>query len=118
MLTGRGTEEEEAKAFTLGKDDFLKTRCSLFELDEVLQRTIARMSKDPVLPSSAAAERDPKLLRGALTAKRSAGPSDRGEETPPRRQPRGVAGRPIMKDQIAILPSISPSKKSGALVKI
>jgi DNA-binding NarL/FixJ family response regulator len=118
MLTGRGTEEEEAKASTLGKEDFLKTGCSLFELGEVLRRAIARMSKDPVLPSSAAAERDPKLRRGALPAKRSPGPSDRGEETPPRRQPRGVGGRPIMKDEIAMLPSISPSRKSGALVKI
>jgi DNA-binding response OmpR family regulator len=52
MLTGHGTEEE-AKASTLGKDDFLKEGCSLFELGEVLRGAIARMSKDLVLPSSA-----------------------------------------------------------------
>jgi DNA-binding response OmpR family regulator len=49
MLTGHGTEEEEAKALTLGADDFLNKGLSLFELGEALRRTMARMSKDPVL---------------------------------------------------------------------
>ena len=48
ILTGVGTKEVEAKALTLGADDFLTKGFSLFELGEALRRAMARMSKDPV----------------------------------------------------------------------
>lgn len=53
MLTGAGTKEAEAKAFTLGASDFLKKGFSLFELGEALRLAMARMSKDPVLAAAA-----------------------------------------------------------------
>lgn len=53
MLTGLGTEQEEAKAFTFGASDFLRKGFSLFELGEALRRTMARMTKDPVLAAAA-----------------------------------------------------------------
>jgi DNA-binding response OmpR family regulator len=57
ILTGQGTEEEEAKAFTLGATDFLRKGFSLIELGEVLRRTMARRVDDPVL-AAAAGSRD------------------------------------------------------------
>jgi DNA-binding response OmpR family regulator len=53
ILTGQGTEEEEAKAFTLGATDFLRKGFSLFELGEALRRTMARRADDPVLAAAA-----------------------------------------------------------------
>jgi DNA-binding response OmpR family regulator len=53
ILTGVGTKEVEAKALTLGADDFLKKGFSLFELGEALRRAMARMSKDPVSAAAA-----------------------------------------------------------------
>ena len=49
ILTGQGTEKEEAKAFTLGATNFLRKGLSLFELGEALRRTMAGMTNDPVL---------------------------------------------------------------------
>lgn len=53
ILTGVGTKEVEAKALTLGADDFLKKGFSLFELGEALRRAMARISKDPVSAAAA-----------------------------------------------------------------
>lgn len=53
ILTGQGTEEEEAKAFTLGATDFLRKGFSLFEFGEALRRTMARRADDPVLAAAA-----------------------------------------------------------------
>ncbi|MEO6545738.1 MAG: response regulator [Nitrospiraceae bacterium] len=52
MLTGYGTDEEEAQALALGADDFLKKGFSLFELGEVLRRVMASISTDPTLPAA------------------------------------------------------------------
>lgn len=49
ILTGQGTEEEEAKAFTLGATNFLRKGFSLFQLGEALRRTMVRITNDPVL---------------------------------------------------------------------
>lgn len=56
ILTGVGTKEVEAKALTLGADDFLKKGFSLFELGEALRRGMARMSKDSVSAAAAGSQ--------------------------------------------------------------